>query len=63
MIEREIARLEKRLSGVRKMKGLPEILFVVDVNREDTAVHEANVKGIPVIALVDTNCNPKMSIM
>ncbi len=59
MIEREIARLEKRLSGVRKMKGLPEILFVVDVNREDTAVHEANVKGIPVIALVDTNCNPK----
>ncbi|QRN82470.1 30S ribosomal protein S2 [Chloroflexota bacterium] len=59
MIEREIARLEKRLSGVRNMKGLPEILFVVDVNREDTAVHEANVKGIPVIALVDTNCNPK----
>jgi small subunit ribosomal protein S2 len=59
MIEREIARLEKRLSGIRKMKGLPEILFVVDVNREDTAVHEANVKGIPVIALVDTNCDPK----
>ena len=59
MIEREIARLEKRLSGVRSMKGLPDILFVVDVNREDTAVHEANVKGIPVIALVDTNCDPK----
>jgi len=59
MIEREIARLEKRLSGVRSMKGLPDILFVVDVNREDTAVHEANVKGIPVIALLDTNCDPK----
>jgi small subunit ribosomal protein S2 len=59
MIEREIARLEKRLSGIRTMKGLPEILFVVDVNREDTAVHEANVKNIPVVALVDTNCDPK----
>ena len=59
MIEREIARLEKRLSGLRTMKGLPDILFVIDVMREDTAVHEANVKGIPVIALVDTNCDPK----
>lgn len=59
MIEREIARLEKRLSGIRNMKGLPEILFVVDINREDTSVHEANVKSIPVVALVDTNCDPK----
>ena len=59
MIEREIDRLEKRLSGVRSMKRLPDILFVVDVNREDTAVHEANLKDIPVVALVDTNCDPK----
>ena len=59
MIEREIARLEKRLSGVRIMKRLPDILFVVDVNREDTAVHEANLKDIPVVALVDTNCDPQ----
>jgi small subunit ribosomal protein S2 len=59
MIEREIARLEKRLSGIRTMKGLPDILFVIDIMREDTAVHEANVKDIPVIALVDTNCDPK----
>jgi small subunit ribosomal protein S2 len=59
MIEREIARLEKRLSGVRSMKRLPDILFVVDVNREDTAVHEANLKEIPVVALVDTNCDPQ----
>ena len=41
------------------MKNVPDLLFVVDVMREATAVHEANVKGIPVIALVDTNCNPK----
>ena len=59
MIEREIARLEHRLSGVRSMKRLPDILFVVDVNREDTAVHEANLKNIPVVALVDTNCDPQ----
>ena len=59
MIEREIARLEKRLSGIRTMKGLPDILFVIDIMREDTAVHEANLKDIPVIALVDTNCDPK----
>ena len=44
--------------GVRKMKKVPDLIFVVDVMREATAVHEANLKGIPVIALVDTNCDP-----
>ncbi len=58
LIEREIARLETRLSGVRKMKKVPDLVFVVDVVREATAVHEANLKEIPVIALVDTNCDP-----
>jgi len=59
MIEREIERLEKRLSGIRTMKRLPDLLFAVDVNREDTAVHEANLKDIPVVAMVDTNCDPQ----
>ena len=58
LITREITRLETRLSGVRKMKQVPDLVFVVDVMREATAVHEANLKGIPVIALVDTNCDP-----
>lgn len=58
LIEREIARLELRLSGVRAMKKLPDAIFVVDVLREATAIHEANVRGLPVIALVDTNCDP-----
>ena len=58
LITREITRLETRLSGVRKMKKVPELVFVVDVMREATAVHEANLKSIPVIALVDTNCDP-----
>jgi len=58
LIEREIRRLEIRLSGIRNMNGLPKMLFVVDVNREATAVHEANLKNIPIVAMVDTNCNP-----
>ena len=58
LIQREITRLQTRLSGVRYMKSLPDLLFIIDIEREDTAVREANSKGIPVIALVDTNCNP-----
>ncbi len=58
LIQREITRLHTRLSGVRNMKSLPDLLFVIDIEREDTAVREANLKDIPVIALVDTNCNP-----
>jgi len=58
LIEREINRLLVRLSGIRNMKKLPDVLFVVDVMREETAIKEANKLGIPVIALVDTNCNP-----
>jgi small subunit ribosomal protein S2 len=59
LIQREIDRLLIRLSGVREMKRLPDLLFVVDVGREDAAVHEANLLNIPVVALVDTNCNPQ----
>ncbi|MEL7626717.1 MAG: 30S ribosomal protein S2 [Anaerolineaceae bacterium] len=58
LIQREINRLQTRLSGVRNMKSLPDLLFIVDVEREDTAVREAVTKDIPVIAMVDTNCNP-----
>jgi len=58
LIERDIARLERRLSGVRNMKRLPDLLFVVDVCREDAAVHEANLLKVPIVAMVDTNCNP-----
>jgi small subunit ribosomal protein S2 len=58
LIERDIARLERRLSGIRDMKRLPDLLFIVDVCREDAAVHEANLLNIPIVAMVDTNCNP-----
>ncbi len=59
LIEREIARLNLRLSGLRSMSHTPNLLFVVDISHEATAVHEANLKEIPVIALVDTNCDPR----
>jgi small subunit ribosomal protein S2 len=58
LLERKINRLNTRLSGLRNMKSLPKLIFIVDVEREDTAVREAISKEIPVIAMVDTNCNP-----
>jgi len=56
--EREIEKLNMRLGGIRKMKGLPTLMFVVDVTNEETAVREANILKIPIIAIVDTNCDP-----
>jgi small subunit ribosomal protein S2 len=57
-IDREIEKLNSRLGGIRKMRTLPELLYIVDVNNEDTAVHEANILGIPIIGVVDTNSDP-----
>lgn len=59
-LHRRIDKLEGRLGGIREMATVPELLFIVDVRREETAIHEANLLGIPVIALVDTNCDPEM---
>ena len=59
LIGREITRLTTRLSGTRSMKRRPDLLFIVDVGREEAAVHEANLLNIPIVALVDTNCNPQ----
>jgi len=58
LVGREIIRLTTRLSGTRTMKRRPDLIFIVDVGREESAVHEANLLGIPIVALVDTNCNP-----
>jgi small subunit ribosomal protein S2 len=59
LIQREITRLNTRLEGVRQMKRLPDLVFIIDVGREDSAVHECNILNIPIVALVDTNCNPQ----
>lgn len=59
LIGREITRLTTRLSGTRNMKRRPDLIFIVDVGREEAAVHEANLLNIPIVAMVDTNCNPQ----
>ena len=58
MLQRQIVKLNTRLGGIKEMRDVPSLLFVVDVKRESTAVKEANKLGIPIVAVVDTNCNP-----
>jgi len=58
-IERERLALEKNLSGIKEMKKLPDAIFIIDTNKEEIAVKEANRLGIPVVAVVDTNCTPE----
>ena len=57
-MEREQAKLQASLGGIREMGGVPDLLFVIDVNKEDLAIAEAKKLGIPVVAVVDTNCSP-----
>jgi len=59
ILQRKMDRLEYLLGGIRKMNAVPDLLFVVDVYREATAVHEANLLQIPILAMVDTNCDPR----
>jgi small subunit ribosomal protein S2 len=58
MVRREREKLERSLGGIKEMEGLPDVLFVVDVGHEKIAIHEAQKLGIPVVAIVDTNCSP-----
>ncbi|MGB3406719.1 MAG: 30S ribosomal protein S2 [Jannaschia sp.] len=57
-MERDQAKLQASLGGIREMGGLPDLLFIIDVNKEDLAILEAKKLGIPVVAVVDTNCSP-----
>jgi small subunit ribosomal protein S2 len=57
-LRREMIKLEKSLGGIKEMETLPDVLFVVDVGHEQLAVLEARKLGIPVVAVVDTNCSP-----
>jgi small subunit ribosomal protein S2 len=56
--QRKIAKLNQALGGIRSMGGKPDLIFVIDTNREDIAILEARKLGIPVVAVVDTNCDP-----
>ncbi len=57
-MERDQTKLQSSLGGIREMGGVPDLLFVIDVKKEALAVAEANKLGIPVVAIVDTNCSP-----
>jgi small subunit ribosomal protein S2 len=58
LIDRELSKLEQNLGGIKNMNGLPDAIFVIDVGHEKTAINEAKRLRIPIIAVVDTNCNP-----
>lgn len=59
MLNRKIDKLQARFGGIRNMHKLPDLIFIVDVRREETSVREANTLNIPIVALVDTNCDPR----
>ena len=58
-MERDQAKLQASLGGIREMGGTPDLIFIIDVGKEDLAILEAKKLGIPVVAVVDTNCSPK----
>ena len=58
MVRREKEKLDRSLGGIKDMEGLPDVMFVIDVGHENIAIHEAQKLGIPVVAVVDTNCSP-----
>lgn len=58
-LDREHEGLMKNLAGIKDMNGMPDMLFIIDVRKEDIAVKEANRLGIPIVAVVDTNCSPE----
>jgi small subunit ribosomal protein S2 len=59
-LRKQLAKLEQLLAGVEKMDKLPSILYVIDIRREEIAVREARKLNIPIIAIVDTNCDPEL---
>jgi small subunit ribosomal protein S2 len=59
-LRREMEKLERSLGGIKKMDSLPDALFIIDVGHEDIALKEARKLGIPVVAVVDTNCSPEL---
>ena len=58
MLAREKDKLERALGGIKDMGGTPDLIFVIDTNKEQLAIKEAQRLGIPVAAIVDTNCDP-----
>lgn len=59
-LRKQLAKLQQLLAGIEKMEQVPKVLYVVDIRREEIAIREAKKLGIPIVALVDTNCDPEM---
>ncbi len=59
-LEREREKLEKALGGIRDMGGTPDLMFIIDTNKEKIAIDEAKRLGIPVVAIIDSNCDPDL---
>ncbi|HXW81968.1 MAG TPA: 30S ribosomal protein S2 [Acidimicrobiales bacterium] len=60
ILTRELEKLERNLGGIRDMSNLPDAVFIIDIKKEHIAVSEANKMGIPIVAVVDTNCDPDL---
>lgn len=59
MLTRQLNKLERSLGGIKEMRGMPDVLFVIDQRRELIAVQEASKSGIPIVGIIDTNCSPE----
>lgn len=60
LLRKEYEKLEKNLGGIKDMKNIPDVMFVIDIKMEQNAIYEAHKLGIPIVAIVDTNCDPEM---
>lgn len=60
LMKKEYDKLEKNLGGIKEMKNIPDVMFVIDIKMEQNAIFEAHKLGIPIVAIVDTNCDPEM---
>ena len=58
-LRNEMAKLEKSLGGIKEMETIPDIIFIVDPRKESLAIQEAHILDIPIVAIVDTNCDPE----
>lgn len=59
LLKKEYDKLERNLGGIKDMKGTPDVLFIIDIKMEQNAVNEAHKLGLPIVAIVDTNCDPE----
>ena len=58
LLKKELAKLQTNLNGIRNMKKTPDMIFIIDTNREQIAIHESHRLNIPVVGTLDTNCDP-----